>query len=161
MRKVIAVFRRGFDSQAKPLAEILLAILPLVRNMRRVINHHIKNTGLKRHPHIISDQGRLIVAVNIHPDKRKPASSPKSRPVHGGVQNSLGSRPRIEIKKQIQKLGILPGPKGGQRLVGFVISVGDETFAGRLHRFSSLKSEIAQILSTSPASIAGVTGSVG
>ena len=33
MRKIVAVFRRGFDTQAKPLAEILLAILPLVRHM--------------------------------------------------------------------------------------------------------------------------------
>ncbi|HEV3203224.1 MAG TPA: hypothetical protein VGY77_02520 [Gemmataceae bacterium] len=65
MGKIVTLFNRRFQHQAKPGIEILGFIFPLIGNVRGIVNNYIETTILKRHPHIVADHRRVMLGVYV------------------------------------------------------------------------------------------------
>jgi len=117
VRKSVSHFFWRPRPQPKPDSEVLLLVSSLVRDVRGIIDDHVKKIVLKWHLGIVSDNARLVRGLYVHADDFAFGSSPESTAVYRGVQNTRRVLPRIELEQPFYQVGIFSGPDRGERCV--------------------------------------------
>lgn len=110
VRKGITPFLWRLPAQAKPLVKILLLVSALVRDVRWVVNHYVKEGIPKRSRGVIRHDGRAVVSDVVNANNSSGTTTPKSTSVQRGVEDSLGFFPRIRLQHHLQDLGVLASP---------------------------------------------------
>ena len=85
MAEIVAIFFRRFQHQAKSILKILLLILPLVRDMGWIVNHHVNAVRFKGHLHIIPDHAWPITGIYIKPNNGALTAYPEPAPIDSCV----------------------------------------------------------------------------
>src|ERR1700687_260839 len=117
VRKGVVVFLGRAQHQPEPCAEVLLVVFALIRDMRRVIHHHIKIPIPKGHLGIVSYDHGTMARVDIQPNYRALAIFPKATAIHGGIQDLAWFPARVKVQHPSEKFGVFAEPNGGQRRI--------------------------------------------
>jgi hypothetical protein len=110
MSECVPLFLGGFSAQAEPIMKILLLVSPLVRDVRRIVNHYVKKAVLERCGCVVCDNRRLMLRFVVDPNDAASAAAPKSTTIHCGVQNPAGFFPRIHFQHPFEQFGVLASP---------------------------------------------------
>ena len=115
--EVVALLFRRLQRQAEAGIEVLGAVLALVRDMRRIVDDHVKAGILERHVRIVANHVGLVRRVDVHADDLPLQPPPETAPVDGGVENVHGGLARVEVQHLVEQFGIVAKPDGRKRVV--------------------------------------------
>src|SRR6266404_8424377 len=73
--RIAVLFWRAL-TQAKPNIEVLLLVLALIWNVRRIIDNHIKDASRKRHSQVVADNRWAMGGRDVHSDDLALGSPP-------------------------------------------------------------------------------------
>src|ERR1700730_1321450 len=129
----IAVLFWRAPAQTKPSIEVLLLVLALIGDMRRIIDDHIKDASRKRHCHVVADNRWAMYCRYVHPDDLALGSAPKSATVYRGIKDVSWLGVRVEIKHAFQEFAIFAIPNRRNRCVGrWRFGLFDKSYQSRL-----------------------------
>src|SRR5579885_483542 len=96
MAEAVAMFLWRLNAQTEPGVEVLLLVPTLVRNVRRVVHHHVEKGRLERHGGVIRYHARLVLHFQVQANNRALAITPEAPAVNRGIQYPERAASRVE-----------------------------------------------------------------
>src|SRR5271157_4006868 len=106
MSKGVTVFLRGARTQSEPCIEILGPVASLVRNVRRIIDHHIEGRRPEWNSGIVCADVRAVTRLDVQPDYRSGAVPPEATTVDCRIEDQSRVPVRIKSEKLLDQFGI-------------------------------------------------------
>src|SRR3954468_9996185 len=99
MRKAITMLLGRARTKAEAVIKVLLPIPSLVRDMRRIVNHHVKSTVAERHHRVIAAHCRPVFRIEVEANYRPLAAPPEACAVNCRVKDEARFSVWVERKE--------------------------------------------------------------
>ena len=82
VREVVAQFLWGTITETKAGVKILGFVFPLIRDMGRIINDHVKRAVAEGHSRVIRNNRRLVLLLDVQANDAALAVAPETASIH-------------------------------------------------------------------------------
>ena len=104
MRESVLVLLRGPQHESKPHVEVLLVVLALIGDVRRVVHDDIQGLITEGHFRVVGDHIRVVKNLDIQAQNRPLGAPPEPAAIDRGIQNQLWTLARIKRQHVFQEL---------------------------------------------------------